>query len=372
MRLLAIVCVVFGSWVAVCGQEVASQQAASAPCCRQAAAAPVHAVLPLLPGEAVPPSVLCQAPGCATFSVAVPDAVPEDALEHLLKAAEHLEAAGRTKEARLLREQVGLARLRKLEAEVEQLRQLTGEKPVADAKTQILVKVKMLELSRSKMQKLGLDFAEIAGQADGPSQIIGPGRENFSIHSAEEVGPLLGMLEALRKDRLVKVLSEPTLVTLSGRPASVQVGAECPVPAPQRDGSTRIQYKHIGTRLDVLAVALPEGRIRLELRPQVCQIDKTQTTQVDGHPFPKLREWVVDTAAEVRSGQTLVLRGLVQDRAVASAKGSAVCGRECETPAAAPETEETELIVLVTPEIVDGTAPPQSAASGRGVQTVRY
>jgi Flp pilus assembly secretin CpaC len=277
-------------------------------------------------------------------------APPGDRLHHLLEAAEHLDAAGLEEEAAGLRQlaeqekQAIIERLGALEAEVERLRQLLGE-------PQVLVKVKMVEISRGKLRKLGIDFAT---PDTGPIEfgyVIPTGARPFAFGVVDDGDAVLGVLEALQEDRLARVLAEPMLVTLSGRPAHCHVGGEIPAPVPQEDGTVAVEFREYGTRIDLVPIVLGGGRIRLEVRVRVGEIDPSRSVEVQGQTCPGLKVREVDTGVEMAPGQTLILSGLVEKRVAEPAERTAQAGE------ADAVEEEVELLVLVRPEIVDPFKP---------------
>jgi pilus assembly protein CpaC len=251
-----------------------------------------------------------------------------------------------------------LERLASLQAELDRLRQMAGCAP------QIMVQVRMMELSRSKLRSLAFNGAKLGeGGVPGGAQANGA-PPAFNVVEADN--PILRTLDALRTDNLAKVLAEPTLVTLSGRPASLHVGGQYPVLVPQGDGSRAMEYRDCGTRLDLLATVLGDGKIRLEVRSRLSRLDPEHGIRIGQYTFPGVRVRQLDTAVEMQVGQTLVLGGLVQ-----TVGGDSVGDRSpglmqspSETPPAGKAaedkpkdvTEETELLVLVTPRIVEAAA----------------
>ena len=322
-----------------------------------------QAPLPPVPTSPYRACVAAAVPGASghRLEAAVPGASGHR-LEHLLKAAEHLEAAGMNVEAGKLRRQAEeekqavVARIDALQAEVERLRRLV------DGPQQVLLKVKMVEISRSKMRKLGFDFA-IAGTDSSKTVLLAPaaGRP-FHFGVVDDDDPVLQLIEALRKNKLLRVLAEPTLVTLSGRPASFHSGGEIPVPVSREDGTVAIQHREYGTRVDLVPIALGQGRIRLEVRARVSQIDPSRTVEVQGQSCPGLNVRQIDTAVELNAGQTLIISGLAQDRA---AKPVAYAPRKTyaspaehvaeKTGTAADDREETDLLIVITPEFVESS-----------------
>lgn len=284
-------------------------------------------------------------------------------LGHLLIAAENLEAAGMPDVARTVREQAEgekralLARIDALERELERLRQLVRG-------SQVLVHVRMVEVSRSKLRKLGFDFSTVVS---GPVELASgdlAGSQPFQFGVVDDGDPALALLDALRKDGLSRVLAEPTLVTVSGRPAHVNVGGEVPAPVRQPDGTLAIEFREYGTRIDLVPIVLGKGRMRLEVRVRVSEIDPSRTVEVEGQKCPSLMVREVDTGVEMNAGQTLILGGLVQDRRVEPAAEAPRKRHASPTEAVAEKTdamsevcEETELWVVVQPEIVEPMAP---------------
>ena len=237
-----------------------------------------------------------------------------------------------------------IKRLGALDAEVERLRKLVGE-------PQVLVKVKMVEISRSKLRKLGLDFATLDTGLIEFGHGTRTGGRPFAFGVVDDGDAVLSVLETLQEDKLARVLAEPTLVTLSGRPAHCHVGGEIPAPVPQEDGNVAVELREYGKRIDLVPIVLGGGRIRLEVRARVGQIDPSRTIEVQGQTCPGLNVREVDTGVEMAAGQTLILGGLVEKRAVEPSEQTAQAGE------ADAVEEEVELLVLVRPEVVDPFRP---------------
>ena len=249
---------------------------------------------------------------------------------------------------------------------------------------QVLVRIKMIEASRTKLERLGLDLAEVRGgrvnrvnsdqglagliltdrkPGDTPEQekeaLATAARSMARFRVVEKQDKFLAALKALEKDGLVRVLAEPRLVTVSGRPAFLQVGAEIPMGSQGEDRSREVERKFAGTRMDLVPMVLDGGRIRLEVRLCVTEVDPAHTALAAGRQNPALRTWAVDTAVEMQSGQTAVLGGLVQKRLVTkTVTAAAPAGQNHDGSGAPPtqevtEPEEFESLVLIAPEIVE-------------------
>ncbi|NLE37070.1 MAG: hypothetical protein GX621_03500 [Pirellulaceae bacterium] len=207
------------------------------------------------------------------------------------------------------------------------------------------------------------------------SNVIGKNaaKDLFSFQIVQGSSAFLGLLEALREDKLLKILAEPTLVTISGRPASFTVGGEIPILVPQSLGTSAIEYKKYGTQLDFVPIVLGNGKIRLEVRPKVSELDPASGIVLSGINVPGLRSREVETGVEMNAGQTLAIAGLVQTRLETSRRGlpwvSDVPYLGALFRRMEDENNEIELLILVTPELVDPLDPHEVPPCGPGMET---
>ena len=174
-------------------------------------------------------------------------------------------------------------------------------------------------------------------------------------------GAFFGFLEALRREDLLKIQSDPNLTTVSGRPAFFNSGGEFPILVPQSLGTVSIEYKKFGTQVDFVPIVLGNGNIRLEIRPRISEIDPTRSITINGTTVPGLRVREADTGAELRPGQTLAIAGLIQTREQSQIRAIPWLGELPWVGAAfrrtTNEVEEIESLILVTPELVAGLDP---------------
>ncbi|HEY2826376.1 MAG TPA: pilus assembly protein N-terminal domain-containing protein [Pirellulales bacterium] len=241
---------------------------------------------------------------------------------------------------------------------------------------QIMLHVKVAEVSRTKLRELGFDFASINGGsfvASSISNLLAPGTvAGTAIPSAlgdtvrfgvvRNNTAFFGFLDALRREDLLKILSDPTLVTVSGRPAQFKVGGEIPYPANSTLNGVSVAYKDTGITVDFVPVVLGNGNIRLEVRPIDRELDPTQSFEIaPGVESPAFTLRQVDTGVEMKAGQTLAIAGLVQKRLNASKEEVPWLGEMPYIGAAfrkvTQKEEEVELLFLVTPEVVQALDP---------------
>ena len=244
----------------------------------------------------------------------------------------------------------------------------------------ILLHVKVMEVSRTKLRAVGFDWDFIGSSGfitQNVSQLV-PGvpplaadafsTVKFGISNGDTFN---GFLQMIRQYDLAKLLSEPTLTTLDGRPASFNVGGQIPVPIQQALGVTTIQWREFGTRIDFVPIVLGNGTLRLEVRPEISQVDPGLRDNVTGTPGFRSRR--ADTAVELKAGQTLAIAGLVENRVEATNRGlpwladlpwfGAPFRRVQE------RTNEIETLIFVTPEFADAMDPNEVPPCGPGQLT---
>lgn len=256
---------------------------------------------------------------------------------------------------------------------------------------QVILKVKVMEVSRTKLRKLAMDFAvighdgffassvsdiiqSVSRNVDSGAVTVVPGEKTIDFGVVGHDATFFGFLDALEQNNASKVLADPTLVTLSGRPASFLVGGQLPVLVPSGLGQTTIEYKDFGTQVDFVPIVLGNGRIRLEVRPRLSEIDDSRSVTVNGFTVPALKVRQVDTGVEMNAGQTLALAGLIQERTESQKRGLPYV---MDLPIiGAPfrkvqeQVNEIENLVLVTPDFADAMDPGEVPQCGPGMETM--
>ena len=169
---------------------------------------------------------------------------------------------------------------------------------------------------------------------------------------------------AMRENRLLRVLAEPNLIALSGQEANFLAGGEFPVPIPQGLGTTTIEWKKFGVLLRFTPTVIGQQKIRLSVRPEVSERDfTTQVTLAGGTTVPGIKARNVDTTVELVSGGTIAIAGLLNEEVQAAARKIPGIGDVPVLGALFSSTEfqrnQTELVILVTPELVSAMNPDQ-------------
>ena len=170
-------------------------------------------------------------------------------------------------------------------------------------------------------------------------------------------------VRAVRDNGLLRVLAEPNLVCISGQTASFLAGGEFPVPVPQDQNTITIEYKEFGVRLDFTPTVLGRHLVRLHVRPEISELDFSNAVQFAGFTVPGLTERKAETTVEMADGQTMAMAGLLSEEMRGTSTKIPGIG---DLPILGPlfssvefSTRTTELVILVSPEIVAAVNPEQ-------------
>jgi pilus assembly protein CpaC len=181
-------------------------------------------------------------------------------------------------------------------------------------------------------------------------------------------GHIIGFIEALQQDGLVKILAEPNLIAVSGQEAHFLAGGEVPIPVPQGgvSSTTTIDYKKFGVQLTFQPTVLESGKISLRVMPEVSELDFSIAIQVGGFVVPGFTTRSASTTVELMDGHTFAIAGLIRDDAKNLIAKFPILG---DIPilgalfrSSSFQRHETELLILVTPRLVKSLGAPDTVA----------
>lgn len=261
---------------------------------------------------------------------------------------------------------------------------------------QVSLRAKVMEIQRGKIRQMGFNFFAVGEQgylASTPGALTPlkslsvpfggpPGVEAITSSLANTTMSFglttddfifQGFMEALKTQSLLKILAEPELVTVNGRPADFLSGGEFPVLVPQSLGTVSVQYKQFGVQLKFIPYILGHGRLRLEIEPEVSERDNANAITLNGNTIPALTTRRVQTQVEMNFGQTLAIAGLINSRSTEQSFKIPYLGDMPWIGAAfrrvKDDTAETELLILVTPELVAPMSAETAPQDGPGSST---
>ncbi len=242
---------------------------------------------------------------------------------------------------------------------------------------QVMLEVRVAEMSRTLLKRLGVNWNYISdsGANFGLSLLNNltrlpeggfPGspltvsdRVNAIFRFTGQKATWTLFIDALKEEGLLKVLAEPTLITLSGKTASFLAGGEFPVPVPQPSGvgsTITIEYKPFGVGLNFSPLVLSNQKISMQVFPEVSELDFGNAVQISGFVVPALTTRRVSTTVELADGQSFAIAGLLRDQVRETVTKFPLLG---DIPILGAlfrssqfQKSETELIVIVTPHLV--------------------
>ena len=268
---------------------------------------------------------------------------------------------------------------------------------VPQARPQILLKVRFASLDRTLSNQLGLNLFSLgaantqgtvstqqfspptltpttaAGGATGGSALSLSNLLNIFVFRPDI--NLGATIQALEAKGVVQVLAEPNVLTMNGKQGSILAGGQYPYPVVQGStgagaGAVTIEFKEFGVRLNFIPTITPRGTIRLQVAPEVSSLDFANGVTISGFTVPGLDVRRVKTEVELGPGQSFALGGLLDNRETQTFSKIPFIG---DVPvlgkffqSISKTKTNTELIVIVTPEIVNPI--PQGAA----LPTLKY
>ncbi len=230
------------------------------------------------------------------------------------------------------------------------------------APQQVMLEVKVAEVSKSLMDQLGLKFER--------GDLI----SNFLFGNLGGVitgtpGSLEIELEAQKKDGLVKILAEPTVMAMSGQEGSFLAGGKIFIPVPQTGiaGGVTLEEREFGVGLRFTPTVLEGGLINLRVAPEVSELSTTGTAFGSGDEggsisiLPTITTRRASTTVQLHDGQSFAISGLIKNNVTQSVKAFPVLG---EIPILGAlfrssefQNDRTELMFVVTPRLVKPLPP---------------
>jgi pilus assembly protein CpaC len=256
--------------------------------------------------------------------------------------------------------------------------------------TQILLKVKFASVDRSLSNQLGMNIFSLGatntigststqqfspppginfqgfttkGNLNTPATI-----QSYSLSNALNLfffRPDLDLgatIQALEVKGILQVLAEPNVLAENGKQASFLAGGEFPFPTVQGigggsgAGAVTIQFKQFGIRLNFIPTLAPNGTIHLQVAPEVSSLDFTNGLTIQGFNVPALTVRRVNTEIDLSEGQSFAIGGLLDNSVTETYEKVPFIG---DVPilgkffqSRSRTKQNTELLVIVTPEIV--------------------
>lgn len=247
-----------------------------------------------------------------------------------------------------------------------------------EGKDQVLLKVRIVEMQRSVTKQMGVNLNAVARLGESTVSLLssngltpGSGLDASGTFNNVAGGALseLGFgLQALERVGLVRTLAEPTLTAISGETANFLSGGEFPLLTNVFiDENGRLQrefeFKPYGVSLGFTPTVLSEGRINLNISTEVSEptTEGSFETGGIGSDILGLRVRRANTVVELPAGGSLVIAGLIREEARQSIDGTPgmkdIPGIGAAFRSRDDLTSQSELVIIVTPYLVDPVHP---------------
>lgn len=259
----------------------------------------------------------------------------------------------------------------------------------------ISLTMKIYEVSRTKLRRVGADwqfansrFGVIQGAGDlidmaanqalanNPASPVTPtmrstdgqilaGGDTVRANILRGSAQLTTAIEFLEQHDVARLLDEPTLVTLNGRPAEFLSGGEVPILVNAGLGVASIEFRPFGTKVDFLPIALGEGRLKVDLRYEVSQLAPGLSGDTDTPGFTVSR---TNVGAEITAGHTLAIAGVVKEQSKTVKRGLPGLMHAPWIGAAFSKNNdqvtEVEMLVIATPQFIGEVDPSLLPGAG--------
>lgn len=277
---------------------------------------------------------------------------------------------------------------------------------------QVNIQVRVVEVSRSLTHSLGFNWGAVLNTGRGPL-FLGNGTSQglFSTHAANNshfnpndsfadgnanipglmpdsntAGAALGgifnmgrmslgvLINAMSESGFASLLAEPNLTAMSGQPAAFASGGEVPIVIITGNSIT-IDYKSWGVILRMTPTVLSPNRIAIHVAPEVSELtSEGQVILSEGSVIPAVRVRRAETTVELASGQSFALAGMLRSESSQTVNGVPglrnlpFVGRLFEYEQT--QVEDSELVILLTANIVDPVSSGDLRVPGRGINAV--
>jgi pilus assembly protein CpaC len=242
---------------------------------------------------------------------------------------------------------------------------------------QVMLQVKMVEVQRDVLKQWGINFGallkvgafafNLANVNPFSSNLIEPA-QGYGVSASDSNGnSFTSILRAMESDGMLHTLVEPNLTAISGQSASFKAGGEFPYQTCQLSAgiaTCQVAFKEYGVGLDFTPTVLSAGRINLKVHTSVSELNNQQTGSLGlGGAVPSINKREAETVLEMPDGGSMMLAGLIRENTRQTINGTPGLKKLPILGALFRSRDfisnQTELVVLVTPHIVRSVAQKQ-------------
>lgn len=237
---------------------------------------------------------------------------------------------------------------------------------IAEVRKDLLRRTGLSGVYRNKGTRAGTGIFNSDNAFDLSGRISIPSDAGFgTILTDFGTKNLLAFLDLEEQTGNAKTLAEPSIMAGNRDTATFLAGGELPIPVvqPNANGSSNvtIQYREFGVRLRFSGEILNDSLIKLYVRPEVSSLDYVNGVVISGFRVPAFRTRRVETTVDVRRDQSMIISGLFNNeqeltrRGIPFLKDLPIIGELFSSKSW--QNNESELLVVVTPVLVDPSDP---------------
>ena len=234
--------------------------------------------------------------------------------------------------------------------------------------SQIRLEAQVIEIASSNKRELGIQYGTVtSGDSDTKIDVEGAiyAGENWNTRDwggwlVRHSSTINGALRALITQGKARVLSRPSVSTLSGEKAKILIGGSIPIPT-NDDGSVTIQWKEYGVKLDIEPVVDQMDKITSKVHAEVSSLDYSHGVIQNGFSIPALSTREAEAVIHVPNGMTMVIGGLLNSEDTKTVSkipllsSIPILGEFFKHTSRS--RDKRELVILITPHIVGEDTP---------------
>lgn len=168
-------------------------------------------------------------------------------------------------------------------------------------------------------------------------------------------------LQALVTEGKARILSRPSITTMSGQKANILIGGRIPIPTSAGDGQIAIDWREYGIRLNIEPVVDAENKITSKVHAEVSTLDYGNSVTEHDFSIPAIASREADAVINVRSGMTMAIGGLLNSQDGKTVTKIPLLGDIPIIGQFFRHTQKTrdnrELLILITPTLVSDDTP---------------
>lgn len=177
-------------------------------------------------------------------------------------------------------------------------------------------------------------------------------------------------LQALVTEGKARILSRPSITTMSGQKANILIGGRIPIPTSAGDGQIAIDWREYGIKLNIEPVVDAENKITSKVHAEVSTLDYGHSVTENDFSIPAIASREADAVINVRSGMTMAIGGLLNSQDGKTVTKIPLLGDIPIIGQFFRHTQKTrdnrELLILITPTLVSDETPVSMSQRMKG------